>query len=667
MTSARLIAAALTATLTTVGAAQDTPQAPPPVFRSVADLIQVDVSVLDGKRVPVKGLTAGDFIVLENGRERPVEAFAAIELPARETTTADAAWTREVPADVATNRAGSAEGRILVILMDRSIPFGAPTFTARRVAAAAVAALGPNDLAAVVSTSGGVPENLSSNRDRLLRAINQRDWSTDISDEAKGVEAGVGLDPAIFNRLTDGRCLCGLCVLDAVTNVASSLEAMPRRRKSLLFIGSSAIFQAGPQNSRAELGCGQKLEDARKVMFRALDRSGLTVHSIDPRGLENAAPAARAGTLLRGADASRALAPAVQTQLEEQGSLAVLPDRTGGRVVINANEPEGLVPAIVGESQSYYVIGFRPSEPLVPGQSREIQVKVSRRDVRVHARREFLVPEPPASNDLPQAVKLSLGSALRSTLPVADLPLAMSASAFATPGRSTALVAVTVNIASIASAVGSSVEAPPPLSVAVGAFDLRGRPMAMVDQTVTLPRLDPSRDFIETTLHFELPPGEHELRAAVSVPGSARTASVFSRVTVPPFASVPLTMSNVAISASGDTLSVGERGPVPVVPTTARTFPPGANVTAFMRLYQGVGLTDPLESVQLTATVIDQAGAVKIKQALEFKATEFSSDRTADCLLTLPIRQLARGEYLLSLEARKGERVAGRALRFTVQ
>jgi VWFA-related protein len=131
-------------------------QAPLPqaTFRGGTDLVQVDVSVLDGKRHPVRGLTAQDFTIFEDGQPRDIQAFSEVNLPDR-VQTCDASWTREVPSDVTTNQAGAEEGRLVVIVLDRTIPLGEPTITARRIAAAAISQLGPGDLAAVVSTSNG--------------------------------------------------------------------------------------------------------------------------------------------------------------------------------------------------------------------------------------------------------------------------------------------------------------------------------------------------------------------------------------------------------------------------------------------------------------------------------------------------------------------------------
>ena len=70
-----------------------------------------------------------------------------------------------------------------------------------------------------------------------------------------------------------------------ITGVAEAVQSTPRRRKVLFFIGSSMIWQARRPISEGfqDLGCETRLEDARGVMFAAIDRANLTVHSIDPK------------------------------------------------------------------------------------------------------------------------------------------------------------------------------------------------------------------------------------------------------------------------------------------------------------------------------------------------------------------------------------------------
>src|SRR5690606_3476028 len=158
--------------------AQQSDEQAAPVFRSGTELIQVDVAVLDKRRQPVRGLTAEDVTLQADGQPRPVETLKIDATPNR-IRSGDAAGTTTLPRAVTSNQIVQQEGRLVGILMDRSIPTGMPTLTARDIATAAVNELGPTDMAALVSTSGGVPQNFTSDRTRLLRAIEQRDWSTD--------------------------------------------------------------------------------------------------------------------------------------------------------------------------------------------------------------------------------------------------------------------------------------------------------------------------------------------------------------------------------------------------------------------------------------------------------------------------------------------------------
>jgi hypothetical protein len=68
----------------------------------------------------------------------------------------------------------------------------------------------------------------------------------------------------------------------------------PRRRKLLLFIGSSVIFQAGLRAPSADVGCDIRVSDAQRRLFDSLALLNLTVHSIDPSGLVTLGPQTRA-------------------------------------------------------------------------------------------------------------------------------------------------------------------------------------------------------------------------------------------------------------------------------------------------------------------------------------------------------------------------------------
>src|SRR6476659_8321599 len=92
-------------------------QGQPPVFKAAVDLVHLDVSVLDKNRVPIRGLTAADFTVIEDGKPQSIVAFSAVDVPDPEAPPAP--WVHRVSPDVQSN-AGieSPEGRLFVLLMD---------------------------------------------------------------------------------------------------------------------------------------------------------------------------------------------------------------------------------------------------------------------------------------------------------------------------------------------------------------------------------------------------------------------------------------------------------------------------------------------------------------------------------------------------------------------
>ncbi len=345
-------------------------QQPPaqPTFRTGVDVVQVDVSVLDKDRKPIRGLTTADFTILEDGKPRPIVAFVPVDLDQPERTAAPAAWVREVSPDVVTN-AVKPEGRLVVIMFDWSIRF-MDQVLARRIAVAAVDELGPDDLAAVIFSSGfanaGSPQNFTADRALLLAAIN-RPIAPVMQNPPKGVP---GHDPRNNNDLMiddpegyeSGDCYCRLCVAEAIARVADAVRDIRGRRKTLLFIGSYfRIYESlqGPvsrQGKPLEPGapvyhagvCSAPLKDAREKMTRATSLANLAVHTLDPVGMETAGNSPLGG----GLDAIR----------ERQDDLKLLADITGGRTVMSTNAPEALLPAVFAESQSYYLLAFAPAD-----------------------------------------------------------------------------------------------------------------------------------------------------------------------------------------------------------------------------------------------------------------------------------------------------------------
>lgn len=642
------------------------PPTPQTTFRAGVDLVQVDVAVLDKDRRPVRGLAAADFTLLEDGQPRPIVAFTAVDLPERAAPGA-AAWKSAVQAGVATNDIPE-EGRLVVILMDRSIPAGWPTINAQAIAKLAVDELGAGDYAAVVYTGGGASQGFTNDRQTLLSAITGDYPTAEASGEANAVWEGLlanldnpeALSAAALPALNySAECLCGACVLDAIASIADAVREVGRRRKSLLFIGRDVQIET------TESICIDPVRKARNAMFRSLDLASLTVHALDPSGLETLAPMANVTRL--GRYGGRA-------NVVRQSNIAVLPSRTGGRTVLNTNNPAMRVPEIFDESDSYYLLGFQPRA--VDGQRHDISVKVNRRGVDVRTRRGYVasaaaVSASSRSDSAGPAGALSPLAAIGGLMPERNgVALSVQASAVAVPATREPTVAVTVHVRHERSAALAPALLPGPeqVDIATAVFSMAGRAIGALQQTVTVTPQAGAGGLATYDVLQRLParPGRYELRIGLVNQARRQRGSVYTFVDVPDFSHAAFAMSDIAIFAPAGARGMSDRleDVLPAPPTARREFSRGETATAFVRFYEGTEA--PPASVFLTTRILDARDRKRYGQDTSIASTAFSRGAAADYAVDLPLADLEPGEYLLIIEAKTAGTTTTRELIFGV-
>ena len=154
-------------------------------------------------------------------------------------------------------------------------------------------------------------------------------------------------------------------------------------------------------------------------------------------------------------------------------------------------------------------------------------------------------------------------------------------------------------------------------------------------------------------------PSHYELWLSAHEPRTMRIGGVFYKVDVPDFPAHAIMLSGVVLGrdpAEGTSLPAALAGLVPIVPTPSRTFGQGDDISAFFRVYQGG--TTPLAPVALTVRVLDADGATRDDITETLGVDRFTSHRAADYLLRLPLDRLTSGRYLLTIEARLGDRAS---------
>jgi VWFA-related protein len=615
-----------------------------PAFRAAVDVVSLDVTVLDKNRRPVRGLTAADFSVTEGGRLLPIVAFAEVVLPKPSIDAAAAPWLRDAARDVVANDPN--DGRLVVIMFDHTIRVGAGP-AARKIGNAIIDQLGPGDLAAVIFTQHlARPQNFTADKARLRESL-------------QSPVIGASL---ISNTAETGQCMCGLCSLEAVKQVAKAMEAVPRRQKALFFIGGAIAVDVKLESGQSP--CDPHTIPATADMFLAAQRANVVIHALDPNGLLTDYSAERRRT-----DSPRGGPPS------EPPSLRILAERTGGRAVLFNNEAERMVPALFAESSSYYLIGFEAEASRAaanPRAFRPVDVRVSGRDVSVQRRSGYY----PASAAMAERAALLRGSAasagqapvalgpsplesaLQGQLPKTDIPLRVAIAPFRSDAADPTL-AITMNL-----------NPDPPLAGRVEAlttaYDTDGNALGSQRLSVELPdsRAAGSTGPHELLSRIELRPGRYEIRLAAREERSGRIGSVYTFVDVPDFRRDALSLSGVVVRTSPGPrplASGGLESLLPIAPTAARSFTTASTVRAFARVYQSESAKP--RAVTVRARILDASNRLVFDRTTALSAQQFRNG-AADYLLDLPVAQLAPGAHLLTIEASAGRAPVGRQVRF---
>ena len=503
---------------------QASPPSQLPTFRTGVDVVELDVTVLDKDRHPVKGLTAADFTVLERGKPQPIVAFASIDVPAPAQVSAP--WMRDAPRDVVSN----AENRRLVtIVMDDAYTRLEPMVMrhAKQIARNAVDQLGPSDLASVVFTFLGRAQNFTADRAQLLAAVES--YTPKTTDRLG--------PPAVCQ--TEHRS----CDVETLATVASTLLTAPPGRKVVILISGGRAFTFGEMGNPSSRNEMHELNE----MFTNLQRANATVYAFDAHGLE--------------------------VGQGPNPSLYSFAESTGGRAFVNTNDPASHVSGAFLESSTYYLVGFQSSDSGTDGRFRRVEVKVNRPGLEVRTRNGYYAPKQPATKPAGDIIN---------GLPGGDLPLHVTAAPFAVPGRREAEVIIT---ARMEPASGASRTAR--VALAATAIDADAKSYGTQRQTMEITAPPGSRFHPDLQSHIPLPPGRFMVRLGAESEGRTGTVFVDVEVpdfAKSPLSLSGLVLQRASAAPIADK-SIAAL--VPVAPTTVREFVTADEVTIFLRVYQG--------------------------------------------------------------------------------
>ena len=346
-------------------------------------LVIEPVTVKDKKGNVIKGLTAKDFTITEDGAAQKISFCEPIELP---ETPDQAPIVSTEPENITiynklarTTFASEAPGslrykdhRLLALYFDMTaMP---PTDQMRALEAATKfvrTQMTSADLLAIMRYSGGsvdLLQDFTDDRNRLLSIIQTLvvgegqgfdESSSDASSSDTG--AAFGQDDSEFNIFNTDRQLSAL-------QTAAKMLGTLSEKKSLIYFASG--LRLNGLDNQAQL---HATEDSAI-------RSGVEIWAIDARGLVATPPL---GDATRGSQGNQgmytgAAALAVTTNFQRsQDTLYALAGDTGGKALLDYNDlTKGIVQAQHADS-SYYIIGYYTTNTAQDGKFRRIKVTLN--------------------------------------------------------------------------------------------------------------------------------------------------------------------------------------------------------------------------------------------------------------------------------------------------
>lgn len=499
-------------------------QQPKPAFETRAELVLVDVNVVDREAKPVPTLTAADFALEVNGQPRPI---ASVQFISTTPTNSTPATPRET---ASTSNQSETTGRLLLFAIDEANLRVGSSRSVLRTAQTMFDRLAPGDLiglARLPTGVGGVEFTTDRKRivDGLMRVTGNAStrmgmsrvniseaWALDNHDpggfqsaidrECQG-ESGPGLEACQNQVEADARAL----LLEASARARSTLNALEGLLRNLsqlkspvnIVMISEGMFVARDRQSMTELG--RRAADARATIH--IIRPGQSIFEMEDRGAPNTA--------------GRFFDDALMSEGLEQ----VAAQTRGSMVTVHASS-NAVFDRLGRELSGYYLIGFEPTDADRTGKERRIKVEVKPRGLTVRARPTFVIRSAAEENAALSALTpmQQLGEVLKSPLPVRGLPMRVATYASADSSGAGKVRVV------IAAEVGDPASSPADWPLGVVITDKDDKIVVNRGGVSTLAPASSKSDSPRLALtSVALDPGDYTLRVA-AVDGDGRAGSV---------------------------------------------------------------------------------------------------------------------------------------------
>jgi VWFA-related protein len=656
-------------------------------FKVTSELVLVSVTVRDRKGELVRDLKQSDFTVMEDGKTQRIQSFDmedvdsyAPNAPQSGPAQAEAAATK---LDLLTSKKAPShealrDRRLMVLFLDLSslqsddsdrAVESARNFLAKQMTPADLVSIVTFDTSLkVVQDFSGDKKLLTTTLDRVagIEGSGQEAGTTGTSEgtpEDSGSFVADDTDYNVFN--TDLR-------LQALSTIAKNLAGIDQKKSILYF--SSGMTKTGVEN-QAQL----------RAAVNAAVRSNVSIYAVDSRGLEAMPPGGGAAAAsLRGT--SSYSGAAVQNDLDSnfasQETLVTIANDTGGKAFLDSNDFSKAYAKVQADSETYYVLGYRSSNPNRDGRFRRIQVKLNQKDVKLEYRTGYYGPRD-FQHFTKEDREEQLQEELMSELPNTDLPVYLATGYFRTrEGKFYVPVSIVVPASALVTQrdkdkasldvlgmvrdkqtkfpVGNirdnikltveqtqSVTAGTSAPVAVGTQQRASVSAPLANATA------PKLKNVQYNTGFLLPPGAYHLKFVVRENQNGRVGAFETDLVIPDLRKEKMKMSTVMLSSqrvpavkksqTNPLVSEGQE----IVPNVAHVFTPEQSMTLYYEVYDPAKWAEKKDSIHLLTNIEFFRGKVKVYATPLIEAQQMNAaDRKAAAFqFEVPMKALNPGWY----------------------
>ncbi len=598
--------------LTAAVAAQEqkpAPADPPPqqpIFRAGTDLVRVDVTVTQRGDEPVADLKMEDFEVSEDDVPQTVETLKFIQVDGTRQSNLDE------PLEIRSKEHAMLEAsredvRLFAIFLDDYHISKRPDITLplREALTKFVNQLGPNDLVALMEPLTTLYDlKYTRSKSDLLARIRNFEGRYGETFPVKSVIEEAQLSQRNWMELRSG------VTLSALKALATQMGGLRDGRKSILFFSQGPGVRPGSPN-----------DQLMREIDEAANRGNVTIHVIDPRPL---------GSVGFGGDTV----------------LRRIAADTGGRAILNTNNPMEQLKGVMADASAYYLVGYAPTRKTNDGRFHEIKVRVKRRGVRVSARHGYWAASEKELTAAAEAaatpVNVGLTTALSTMSDSVNTRAVSVWTGFAKADAANTRVMFTWE-------ANASPSADKPARLEIQPVDESGK------ETMPAQVIGGAPGELPLMARFEFPAGRHRLRfTAFTASGELIDRWVQSQ-NVPDFTKQTLVLATPKILRAKNMVEFRAIESNPAASPTASTRFTGTDRVIVEIEYQALGGQTP----EIKVDLLNAKGDL-------LRTLPTSPPADGRLRMPIPITSLANSTYVLRIQATAGEQITQQWIAFRV-